>query len=106
MSKELRTKVRKIIKEYYDFYPDFFDPLSNPNVHGFIGRKEPEGLKTVSMNEEIIEEEAKGFMEIPPYIGLVGSGEGFRSSAFSLFDFKNKNKYYDINIYTTRFKND
>jgi hypothetical protein len=90
MSKELRTKVRKIIKEYYDFYPDFFDPLSNPNVHGFIGRKEPEGLKTVSMNEDVIEEGAKGFMDIPPYVGLVNSDEGFRSSSFSLFDFKNK----------------
>jgi hypothetical protein len=42
------------------------------------------------MNEEVIEEEAKGFMEIPPYVGLVNSGEGFRSSSFSLFDFKNK----------------
>ena len=90
MNKELRTKVRKIIKEYYDFYPDFFDPLSNPSVHGFIGRKEPEGLKTVSMNEDVIEEGAKGFMDIPPYVGLVGSDEGFRSSSFSLFDFKNK----------------
>jgi hypothetical protein len=90
MNIELRAKVRKIIKEYYDFYPDFFDPLVNPNVHGFIGRKESEGLATVSMNEDIIEEDAKGFMEIPPYVGLVGSDEGFRSSAFTLFDFKNK----------------
>lgn len=90
MNKELRAKVRKIIKEYYDFYPDFFDPLSNPNVHGFIGRKEPEGLKTVSMNEDVIEEGAKGFMDIPPYVGLIGSDVGFRTKSFSLFDFKNK----------------
>jgi hypothetical protein len=90
MNKELRAKVRKIIKEYYDFYPDFFDPLSNPNIHGFIGRKDSEGLKTVSINEDTIEEGASGFMDIPPYVGLVASDEGFRSASFSLFDFKNQ----------------
>ena len=90
MNKELRTKVRKIIKEYYDFYPDFFDPLYNPNIHGFIGRKDPEGLSTVSINEDIIDEGASGFMDIAPYVGLVASDEGFRSKSFSLFDFENK----------------
>jgi hypothetical protein len=90
MNKELRAKVRKIIKEYYDFYPDFFDPLYNLNVNGFIGRKDPEGLSTVSINEDIIDEGASGFMDIAPYVGLVASDEGFRSKSFSLFDFENK----------------
>lgn len=90
MNKELRAKVRKIIKEYYDFYPDFFDPLYNSDVHGFIGRKDSEGLSTVTVNEDTIEEGASGFMDIPPYVGLVASDEGFRSKSFSLFDFKNK----------------
>ena len=90
MNKELRAKVRKIIKEYYDFYPDFFDPLYNSDVHGFIGRKDSEGLSTVKVNEDTIEEGASGFMDIPPYVGLVASDEGFRSASFSLFDFKNQ----------------
>jgi len=90
MNKVLRAKIRNIIKEYYDFYPDFFDPLSNPNVQGFIGRKDSEGIKNVSINEDTIEEGASGFMDIPPYVGLVSSDEGFRSKSFSLFDFKNK----------------
>lgn len=90
MNEALRAKVRKIIKEYYDFYPDFFDPLANPNIHGFIGRKDSEGIQTVSINEDVVEEGASGFMDIPPYVGLVASDEGFRSKSFILFDFKNK----------------
>lgn len=90
MNEALRAKVRKIIKEYYDFYPDFFDPLANPNIHGFIGRKDSEGIQTVSINEDTIEEGASGFMDVPPYVGLVASDEGFRSKSFILFDFKNK----------------
>ena len=90
MNEALRAKVRKIIKEYYDFYPDFFDPLANPNIHGFIGRKDSEGIQTVSINEDVVEEDASGFMDIPPYVGLVASDEGFRSKSFILFDFKNK----------------
>lgn len=93
MSKDLRTKIRKIIKEYYDFYPDFFDPLANPNVRGFIGRKDTEGIQTVSINEETVEEGATEFMNVPPNAGLIVIGGGFRGVSVALFDFKEKKCY-------------
>jgi len=93
MNSNIRTKIRKIIKEYYDFYPDFFDPLANPNIHGFIGRKDTEGIQNVSINEEVVEEGATGFMDVPPNVGLVVIEGGFRGVSVALFDFKEKKCY-------------
>lgn len=94
MNKDLRAKVRKIIKEYYDFYPDFFDPLANPNVHGFIGRKNPEGLAQIQFNEEeVVSEGAVDFINVPPTIGLIIIEGGFRGMSTALFDFKEKKCY-------------
>lgn len=93
MNKDLRTKIRKIIKEYYDFYPDFFDPLVNPSVGGFIGRKDTEGIQAVSMNEEVVEEGAAEFMNVPPNVGLITIEGGFGGMSVALFDFKEKKCY-------------
>jgi hypothetical protein len=89
MDNQLRVKVRKIIKEYYDFYPDFFDPLANPEIDGFIGRKE----NSVSINEYVVEEGARGFMDVPPSVGLIVIEGGFRGVSVALFDFKEKKCY-------------
>lgn len=93
MNSNIRIKIRKIIKEYYDFYPDFFDPLANPNIHGFIGRKDSEEIQSVSINEEVVEEGAASFMDVPPNVGLVVIEGGFRGVSVALFDFKEKKCY-------------
>ena len=91
MNEILRLKIRNIIKEYYDFYPDFFDPLANPNIHGFIGRKDTQGLSSVEMNEEsVLDEGAVDFIGIPPTVGLVMVEDSFRGNSLILFDFKVK----------------
>lgn len=93
MKEKLRKEIRRVINEYYDFYSDFFDPLSNPNVHGFIGRKNPQGLSTVQSEGEVLEEGPVDFINVHPNIGLIVIEGGFRGVSIALFDFKEKKCY-------------
>lgn len=87
MSKELRKKIREFIKENYDYYPDFFDPMYNKSIHGFIGRKSEPLFIDESEN---LDEGALNPMDIPPSVGLIKS-EGSRSGfSLNLFDFRTK----------------
>ena len=88
MNANLRIKIRKILEENYDYYPDFFDPLYNPNVHGFIGYKDEEGLQT--LGEEELVEGASNFSDIPESVGLIKSKGDDSKIWLHLFDFKDK----------------
>jgi len=85
MNSRLRTKIRKILEENYDYYPDFFDPLSNPAIHGFKGFTDRLGKQ--QLGEEIIEEKAATFIDVPPSVGLVKYKTTLGVS-LHLFDFK------------------
>lgn len=97
MDAKLRLEIRKIIKEYYDFYPDFFDPLYNPEVHGFIGFKDEEGLQQLG-EEEIIGEGSSTFMDIPPSVGLIRNDYDSSKIWLHLFDFKEKKCFGHITL--------
>lgn len=97
MDPKLRKKIRKVLEEYYDFYPDFFDPLANPEVHGFIGFKDEEGLQ--SMNEEMIDEGASGFIDIPPSVGLLRNDYDSSKIWLHLFDFKRNKCFGHITLH-------
>ncbi len=85
------------MKEYYDFYPDFFDPLYNPNVHGFIGFKDEQGAQTLG-EEEIIGEGGATFMDIPPSVGLLRNDYDSSKIWLHLFDFKTKKCFGHITL--------
>ena len=103
MNSKLRKKIRKTLKEYYDFYPDFFDPLYNGEVHGFIGYKDVQGRQSIS-EEEIIDEGASNFIDIPPNVGLIKRNINSNVITFNLFDFKDQKcfGYLELNKLTDR----
>ena len=95
MSSRLRTKIRKILEENYDYYPDFFDPLSNPAIHGFKGFTDRLGKQ--QLGEEVIEEKAATFMDVPPSVGLVKYKTTLGVS-LHLFDFKTRKCFGHISL--------
>lgn len=95
MSSKLRIKIRKILEENYDYYPDFFDPLYNPNIHGFKGFTDRLGKQ--QLGEEVIEEKAASFIDVPPSVGLVKYKTTLGVS-LHLFDFKTRKCFGHISL--------
>lgn len=96
MNSKLRIKIRKILEESYDYYPDFYDPLYNPNIHGFKGFTDRLGKQ--QLGEEVLEEKAATFLDIPPSVGLVRRIDGPKVY-LHLFDFKEQKCFGSVIMY-------